>query len=464
MDLAAKMLSASAWRANDNRLTSAQIALQGAIPAKSLYLQIQAPTPGVGDDDVDDDILSSGQPTSDANSVSGDESSRSCSSASLGASSAASLLRSRRGVQDLRLDTRAVAMKTKEEAKGSAGALEELQGKYDVFEVLGQGCHGVVKRARRRSDGKAVALKIVRTVEGEIVRACREEYNKLRSNDHPCIIKALEFVALTDCAVMVMEFFNGSSLEEAVLTADRFRLPEVTARHVMRSLLDVLVTLHGKGMIHRDIKPQNILVSKDCHSIKVVDFNTVHEASEGTLDYLSPEAIRCAAFSAKGDVWAAALCLHFMLCGRLPVKRSAFRTVAAFREHIANTQVGLSRVVSKRNTMACQMCLLACLALEEAARPNALEAMKSPWFLMTEESIEMLTSNMPNFEDAVPVFGTSYKFSNSAGTTASSGGDRISSGSGGDRGDRICTGNVANEVSVLSSLSVLSQESTKLSL
>eukprot|EP00929_Paragymnodinium_shiwhaense_P005294 TRINITY_DN10703_c0_g1_i11.p1 TRINITY_DN10703_c0_g1~~TRINITY_DN10703_c0_g1_i11.p1 ORF type:complete len:507 (+),score=64.60 TRINITY_DN10703_c0_g1_i11:145-1521(+) len=431
MDLAAKMLSASAWRANDNRLTSAQIALQGAIPAKSLYLQIQAPTPGVGDDDVDDDILSSGQPTSDANSVSGDESSRSCSSASLGASSAASLLRSRRGVQDLRLDTRAVAMKTKEEAKGSAGALEELQGKYDVFEVLGQGCHGVVKRARRRSDGKAVALKIVRTVEGEIVRACREEYNKLRSNDHPCIIKALEFVALTDCAVMVMEFFNGSSLEEAVLTADRFRLPEVTARHVMRSLLDVLVTLHGKGMIHRDIKPQNILVSKDCHSIKVVDFNTVHEASEGTLDYLSPEAIRCAAFSAKGDVWAAALCLHFMLCGRLPVKRSAFRTVAAFREHIANTQVGLSRVVSKRNTMACQMCLLACLALEEAARPNALEAMKSPWFLMTEESIEMLTSNMPNFEERLqsdaccpsaralrrqPVFGTSYKFSNSGGS------------------------------------------------
>eukprot|EP00929_Paragymnodinium_shiwhaense_P001595 TRINITY_DN101836_c0_g1_i1.p1 TRINITY_DN101836_c0_g1~~TRINITY_DN101836_c0_g1_i1.p1 ORF type:complete len:489 (+),score=93.86 TRINITY_DN101836_c0_g1_i1:162-1628(+) len=315
-------------------------------------------------------------------------------SSSCSVSSASSSLLSRRQVRScLSVDTVIGRHQQALEAMQADESFQQLYEKYEIFEVIGQGAVAVVRRGQRKSDGVQVAVKLVRTTEQDVRDLCSTEFSLIESIDHPHIIKAYDMFVGASSVASVLEYFGSTSMDVAVKAACKqsslkfgLGFSEDVAKKLQKQLFSAIAELHRLSLVHRDIKPENTLVSEDLTYLKVVDFNTAHRYQQGdaltptgTLDYLSPEAILDASIGQKSDVWAAALCMHLMLSGKLPVRRESFDTVADFRSAVANKQVKLANRLRMATSQACQEFLLWCLALKEADRPTALEAFESEY-------------------------------------------------------------------------------------
>lgn len=272
-----------------------------------------------------------------------------------------------------------------------ASRREFLEGAYEVLEKLGSGSTSSVVRARRRSDGRLVALKTVRSSDPEMLRVAREEYELLRRLDHPSIVRALDFHALGGHDVIVLELFEGRPLEEAL--AEAGGLPEAVARAAFAQLLGALAYLHARGILHRDLNPRNVLVSADFQDLRLVDFNTAtsRQSAAGCWDgdpltptgtplYAAPEVLAGESPSEPSDVWTAGLCLFFMLSGRLPQGRDQGDDLSrAFLEAAAAQEVKLRGRGFFHVSDACRAVLRSCLALEKEARATPEEVLRGEW-------------------------------------------------------------------------------------
>jgi serine/threonine protein kinase len=234
------------------------------------------------------------------------------------------LLERRRG-KGVELKVLCTSFEKKSGATSSSGD-DEMHSNYEVLEVVGQGSLGVVHRAVQRSSGTQVALKVVRTNDEEIVRTCRSEFLLLQRIQHPNIVNVLDFFSIGHGTVLVMSFFDGVSLGTRVPLAKAKRFHDVTARNLLKQLLEALYHLHQHRIVHRDVKPENVLVSRDLMSLQLVDFNISRYLPEGgalspncTRAYAAPEVRRGGSPSEASDVWGAGLCLCLMLTGQCDV-------------------------------------------------------------------------------------------------------------------------------------------------
>lgn len=203
-----------------------------------------------------------------------------------------------------------------------------LDNTYELLERLGGGGMGVVYRARDRRLGRDVAVKLLRRTGGaddeDLRRLFDREARATAQLVHPNIVTLLHVGEHDGHPYLVLELLSGETL--AARLARRGRLPVGEALSVLDAVLAALAFAHERGVLHRDLKPNNVFITGD-ERVKVLDFGVALSLDSqagpvtraaGTPGYMAPEQRDgSAAQDARTDVWAAALLLCECLAGRV---------------------------------------------------------------------------------------------------------------------------------------------------
>lgn len=208
-----------------------------------------------------------------------------------------------------------------------------LDGRYLVESVLGEGGMGLVYKARHTVLGKPLAIKVLRSdvsKDAEIIERFRQEAQSATSIGNEHIIDISDFGTLPDGSTyFVMEFLGGQSLTQAV---ERGPFPANRTIHVAKQLCRALGAAHERGIVHRDMKPDNIyLIARggDDDFVKVLDFGIAKVGGAtskltkvgqvfGTPHYMSPEQCSGANVDQRTDIYAIGVIVYEMACGRVP--------------------------------------------------------------------------------------------------------------------------------------------------
>eukprot|EP00931_Biecheleriopsis_adriatica_P038864 TRINITY_DN22228_c1_g1_i3.p1 TRINITY_DN22228_c1_g1~~TRINITY_DN22228_c1_g1_i3.p1 ORF type:complete len:439 (+),score=59.90 TRINITY_DN22228_c1_g1_i3:107-1423(+) len=263
---------------------------------------------------------------------------------------------------------------------------------YEVLDILGQGSSGRVMRGKRQSDNQVVAMKVlyIREEEERLADA-RREYDIMQACAHPNIVKALDFLVAPLCVCIVMEHFPGPTLAQAVQDNP---FSESAARPLFRMLVQAIAFLHGKRIIHRDIKPDNIKVASDASKLCLLDFGTAKLLQKdggsftptGTSSYMPPEVLDGSErMSDLADVWAAGLCLHFMLTGCLPWALSKCTSIAEYSRMVAIKPLELDWGPWRQISSDCKVILWKCLAVCKSSRTMIPQLLLEEWLLPPSE-------------------------------------------------------------------------------
>lgn len=224
---------------------------------------------------------------------------------------------------------------------GEGGGFEgvEVPG-FDILEKVGSGGMASVFRARRRSDGTVVALKVPMeqyVADAKFIRRFHREAEVAQRLDHPNIVRTYEHGALGVQHYMAMEFVDGRSLESFIEAKE---LDVDLCVDVMKRVVEALQNIHSAGIIHRDIKPGNIMIVRgglrdgrprvDPEAVKLMDFGiaggkvmtrlTMTGARVGTPVYMSPEQARGLKIDHRSDIYSLGLVLYEMLTGQTAFK------------------------------------------------------------------------------------------------------------------------------------------------
>ena len=219
-----------------------------------------------------------------------------------------------------------------------------LGERWEIVRVLGRGGFSVVYLARDRELGRDVALKVLRQdrLNEASLKRFKREAAVARDMAHPHLVRIYDIEQAGGSIFLTLEAIAGGSLRERLASGP---LPIAQALRVARQLFDALAALHGAGIVHRDIKPGNVLLTES-GDVKVADFGlaldlernetrlTVSETTVGTLEYLSPEQALGEALDFRSDLYSAGIVLYELLTGELPHGgRSSLGTlVARFRQ------------------------------------------------------------------------------------------------------------------------------------
>jgi photosystem II stability/assembly factor-like uncharacterized protein/predicted Ser/Thr protein kinase len=209
---------------------------------------------------------------------------------------------------------------------------------YQVTGRLGSGSTGVVYLADQMSTGRQVAVKALAPwllATFGFRDRFREEAQLMARFDDANLVSIYGYVEHGDGAFLIMQYVSGSSLR--VLMADGGRITPEQALGVLSGALSGLAAAHRLGVVHGDLKPENVIVAADGVS-KLVDFGQASPSgsrpSGGTPAYASPEAVRDEPVDARSDVYAAGLILYELLAGRAPFEGTASEVAAAQRDRV----------------------------------------------------------------------------------------------------------------------------------
>ncbi|MCF4006269.1 Stk1 family PASTA domain-containing Ser/Thr kinase [Corynebacterium uropygiale] len=205
---------------------------------------------------------------------------------------------------------------------------EILEARYRIDRPIARGGMSTVYRAVDLRLARAVALKVMdqRFAADPVFRSrFRREARAMAQLSHPNLVNVYDFGSDGDHIFLVMELITGGTLRE--LLAESGPLPPFAAAAVMRALLTGLSAAHDAGMVHRDIKPDNVLINGN-HAVKLADFGLVRAASQstetgkivGTVSYLSPEQVTGEEITPASDVYSAGILFFELLTGRTPFR------------------------------------------------------------------------------------------------------------------------------------------------
>lgn len=206
---------------------------------------------------------------------------------------------------------------------------KRLDGRYLIQSLVGVGGMANVYRGVDEKTGNAIAVKVLKEESldnEELVRRFKNESKAISILDHPNIVKVYD-VSVTDrLQYIVMEYVDGITLKEYLKQRGGALTWKETV-HFATQVLGALQHAHSKGIIHRDVKPQNIMLLAD-GSIKMMDFGiarfsraqsqTVSDKAIGSVHYISPEQAKGDKTDARTDLYSVGVMLYEMLSGRLP--------------------------------------------------------------------------------------------------------------------------------------------------
>lgn len=207
--------------------------------------------------------------------------------------------------------------------------IQEIGG-YELLAKVAEGGMGTVYRARRRSDGLIVAVKILPAIAAKnpvMLQRFKREFNAARQLDHPNIVKAIEYCDAAPTPFLVMEFVEGESLGQKIEREGK--LTEAEAIRIMAQVCQGLHRAHKQNLIHRDVKPDNVMLTPDGVA-KLTDLGLVKDAEGelnltrtgrglGTPHFMAPEQFRNAKNAdVRCDVYSLGATLYMMVTGRMP--------------------------------------------------------------------------------------------------------------------------------------------------
>lgn len=205
---------------------------------------------------------------------------------------------------------------------------KRLDGRYEIHELIGVGGMAYVYKAYDLVEGRWVAIKILKeefSNNSDFLRRFRNESKAIAVLNHPNIVKVYDVSFGDQIQYIVMEFIDGITLKEYIEQEGTIRWQE--AVHFTTQILMALECAHEKGIIHRDIKPQNIMLLQD-GSIKVADFGiarflqsetqTMTDKAIGSVHYIAPEQASGDYITDKADIYSVGVMLYEMLTGKLP--------------------------------------------------------------------------------------------------------------------------------------------------
>ncbi len=203
-----------------------------------------------------------------------------------------------------------------------------LAGRYELLEKIGEGGMARVYRGRDNLLRRTVAVKILKdqmTGDADFIRRFRREAQAAAGLSHPHIVNVYDVGEENDIYYIVMEYVDGKNLKQYIREKGRLTASEAVA--IVRQIAEALVQAHDAGVIHRDIKPQNILFSR-YGEVKVADFGIAIAADGSTLTcsddvigsvhYFSPEQARGNLAGKQSDLYSLGIILYEMVTGRVP--------------------------------------------------------------------------------------------------------------------------------------------------
>ena len=218
-----------------------------------------------------------------------------------------------------------------------------LDNRYELLERIGIGGMAVVYKGRDHRLNRLVAVKILKEElahDAEFRRRFHDESQAVAMLSHPNIMAVYDVSHTPELDYIVMELLDGITLKQ-YMQKKGGKLAWREALHFITQIMKALSHAHSRGIIHRDIKPHNIMVLRD-GSLKVADFGiarltssaqaTLTQEALGSVHYISPEQARGSHIDARSDIYSAGVVLYEMVTGRLPYEGDS--PVAVAIQHI----------------------------------------------------------------------------------------------------------------------------------
>ncbi|MBQ6847375.1 MAG: Stk1 family PASTA domain-containing Ser/Thr kinase [Clostridia bacterium] len=215
---------------------------------------------------------------------------------------------------------------------------KRLDGRYEIQEIIGVGGMAVVYKAHDIQENRTVAVKILKSEfvsNQEFLRRFKNESKAIAMLSHPNIVKVYDVSFGDLIQYIVMEYIEGITLKEYIERQGSLRWKD--AVHFTIQILRALQHAHDKGIVHRDVKPQNIMVLPD-GGVKVTDFGiarfarsdqrTITDKAIGSVHYISPEQARGEKTDEKSDIYSVGVMLYEMITGQMPFQAESAVSVA----------------------------------------------------------------------------------------------------------------------------------------
>ena len=212
-----------------------------------------------------------------------------------------------------------------------------LDNRYEILERIGTGGMAIVYKAKCHRLNRLVAVKILKSdlaQDEDFRRRFNAESQAVAQLSHPNIVSVYDVSKGGDIEYIVMELIDGITLKQYMEKRGQLNWRE--SLHFITQIMRGLSHAHSRGIVHRDIKPQNVMVLRD-GSVKVADFGiaclenaaqTLTQEALGSVHYISPEQARGDRIDARSDIYSAGVVLYEMLTGRLPFEGDSAVSVA----------------------------------------------------------------------------------------------------------------------------------------
>jgi eukaryotic-like serine/threonine-protein kinase len=214
-----------------------------------------------------------------------------------------------------------------------------LAGRYEIQSVLGVGGSGVVYEAYDRELDDLVAIKTLRgealSLDPSLLDQFKQEIRLARRVTHRNVLRAYDLGESNGLLFLSMELVRGTSLKQLIETGEI--LPAPMGLRIAKQICAGLAAAHEAGVIHRDVKPQNILIEPN-GGLKILDFGIARltddreKTATGTPDYMSPEQTRGLPLDCRSDIYSTGVVLYEVFTGSLPFEGDS--TLAVVLKHV----------------------------------------------------------------------------------------------------------------------------------
>ncbi|XP_041665883.1 death-associated protein kinase 2 isoform X2 [Cheilinus undulatus] len=267
---------------------------------------------------------------------------------------------------------------------------ENVEDFYEMGEVLGSGHFGQVRQVRERSSGTLWAGKFLKirknpcSLLGLDRSSVEREVEILHAIQHPNIVILRDVFESKAEVVMILELVSGGELFDFI--AEKENLLESEAIEFLKQILEALRFMHGKNIVHFDLKPENVMLSdKSAHPIiKLIDFGLAQRllqgeefrCTSGTPQYIAPEVINSEPLSAAADMWSIGVITYILLSGLSPFQgytdqetlRNILSLTYEFNDHVFSTTSSMAKDFIQK-----------LLVKDPRERMTAEESLLHPW-------------------------------------------------------------------------------------
>ncbi|MDD7984346.1 protein kinase [Lentisphaera marina] len=274
-------------------------------------------------------------------------------------------------------------------ARKTINELDEL-GQYKLIKKIGEGAHGVVYEAKHQLMQRNTVIKFLKPelCSDKNVQSFTEEVKLCSKLEHPNTIKIYDYGQTVDgLFYYVMEFLNGIDLDKIIKQFGP--LPPERVIFILNQICSSLQEAHALNLIHRDIKPQNILLCKqggEFDVIKVLDFslatrikelNNTGDTIHGTPNYIAPEVITDQNVDHLADLYSLGITGYYLLTGKYPFESNENSVSDILRQHLNEPPITISNISSVSIPKDLENVILSCLEKDKLTRPQSAKELAS---------------------------------------------------------------------------------------